>query len=99
MEYDIKIIKLLKAIEKNPNTSQRELAKSLAISVGKTNYVLKELSNKGLIKIKRFLNSYNKWAYMYILTPDGIKEKSKITKEFVQKKIKEYEELLKDEQD
>ncbi len=73
-------IKLLKTIYKNPDQSQRELAKIVGISVGKTNYIIKALIKKGLIKTERFLNSKNKWAYRYILTPDGIKEKTRITK-------------------
>ncbi len=94
MEYDETTIKLLNTIHKNPELSQREIAKHIGISVGKTNYVIKALIKKGLIKTENFLNSKNKWAYRYILTPNGIKEKTRITKDFIKRKIKEYESLL-----
>ena len=94
MEYDESTIKLLNTIHKNPELSQRELAEAIGISVGKTNYVIKALIEKGIIKTHRFLNSKNKWAYKYILTPEGIKEKTRITKEFVKRKMEEYEKLL-----
>ena len=71
------MIKFLNTIYKNSDQSQRELAEIIGISVGKTNYIIKALVKKGLIKTKNFLNSKNKWAYRYILTPDGIKEKTK----------------------
>jgi len=88
------IVKLLNVIYKNPQASQREIAKSMGISLGKTNYIIKELVKKGIIKTERFLNSKNKWAYKYLLTPKGMKEKARITRDFVKRKIKEYEELL-----
>jgi len=94
LEQDELTIKLLDRIYKNPETSQRELSKSIGISVGKTNYVIKALIKKGLIKTENFLNSKNKWAYRYILTSHGIKEKASITRRFVKRKIAEYEELL-----
>jgi len=88
------IVKLLNVIYKNPQASQREIAKSMGISLGKTNYIIKELVKKGIIKTERFLNSKNKWAYKYLLTPKGMKEKARITRDFVKRKMKEYEELL-----
>ena len=91
MEQDEAVIKLLNIISKNPQTSQREFAKTI---VGRTNYVIKALIEKGLIKTSRFLNSKNKWAYRYILTSAGIKEKAKITRNFIKRKMVEYEELL-----
>jgi len=94
LEYDESTIKLLNTIHKNPELSQRELAEAIGISVGKTNYVIKALIEKGIIKTHRFLNSKNKWAYKYILTPKGIKEKTRITREFVKRKMEEYEKLL-----
>jgi len=94
LEYDESTIKLLNTIHKNPELSQRELAEAVGISAGKTNYVIKALTEKGVIKTHRFLNSKNKWAYKYILTPEGIKEKTRITKEFVKRKMEEYEKLL-----
>jgi len=94
LEQEEIVVKLLKAIQENPELPQRELARKLGVSIGKTNYVIKALINKGIIKTQRFLNSKNKWAYRYILTPEGIKEKTRITKEFVKRKIKEYKKLL-----
>ena len=81
-------------MHKNPELSQRDLAENIGISVGKTNYIIKFLIKKGLIKTENFLNSKNKWAYRYILTPEGIKEKARITKEFVKRKMEEYGRLL-----
>ncbi len=89
-------IKFLNTIYKNSDQSQRELAEIIGISVGKTNYIIKALIKKGLIKTENFLNSKNKWAYRYILTPIGIKEKTRITKEFVKRKMAEYKELMED---
>ena len=94
MEKDEAVIKLLNIIYKNSELSQRELAKAIGISVGKTNYVIKALIEKGLVKTSRFLNSKNKWAYRYILTPKGIKEKARITRDFIKRKMAEYEKLL-----
>ena len=93
MEKEESIVKLLNIIYKNPQASQREIAKSIGISLGKTNYIIKELVKKGVIKTERFLNSKNKWAYKYLLTPKGVKEKARITRDFVKRKMKEYEEL------
>ncbi|MHB1647110.1 MAG: hypothetical protein ACYCSW_11525 [bacterium] len=67
----------------------------LGVSIGKVNYILKELTLKGLVKTKRFVNSKNKWAYKYILTPEGIIQKLILTKDFIGRKLKEYEELMK----
>ncbi len=89
-------IKFLNTIYKNSDQSQRELAEIIGISVGKTNYIIKALIKKGLIKTENFLNSKNKWAYRYILTPIGIKEKTRITKEFVKRKMAEYKKLMED---
>ena len=94
MEHEEATVKLLKIIQDNPEISQRDLAKTIGISIGKTNYIIKALINKGIIKTQRFLNSKNKWAYRYLLTPKGIKEKARITREFVKRKIEEYEKLL-----
>lgn len=87
-EYRYKILKL---VEANPEISQRELAKSLGISLGKANFCLKALIEKGLIKATNFRNHQNKFAYMYLLTPSGIEEKSITTLRFLKAKIKEYE--------
>lgn len=89
-EYKYKILKLVAA---DSEISQRELAKALGISLGKTNYCLKALIEKGTLKVSNFKNSKNKLAYMYLLTPSGIEEKSAITLRFLKKKMKEYEVL------
>lgn len=89
-EYRYKILKL---VESNPEISQRELAKQLGISLGKANYCLKALIAVGLVKATNFRNSNNKLAYMYLLTPRGIEEKTSIALRFLKYKIQEYAEL------
>lgn len=86
-------LKVLRHLEDNPSVSQRELAAALGISLGKTNYCLKALISKGLIKAINFKNSANKRAYLYILTPKGMETKAKISVRFLQRKIEEYEAL------
>ena len=87
---------LLRTIHKFPEASQRELAKELGLSIGKLNYCLKALKDKGLVKIKSFSKSKKKAKYLYLLTPKGILEKTKVTLNFMNIKIKEYEELKKE---
>ena len=87
---------LLRKLNNKPNASQRELASDLKISVGKLNYVLNELKFKGLIKIKNFSKHPNKTGYLYLLTPRGIAEKTKITLNFMKRKLQEYDELKKE---
>ena len=86
---------VLKHIESNPSITQRELAKELGVSVGKVNYCLKALIDKGWIKANNFKNSNKKLAYFYILTPSGLEQKAKITVNFLKRKINDYEELKK----
>ena len=93
-EHQEVVVKLLHIVYKNPEVPQRKIARSIGISLGKTNYIIKELAKKGIIKIENFLNSKNRWAYRYILTPKGIREKARITRNFVKRKMAEYEELL-----
>ena len=88
--------KVLKEIQNNPNTSQRKLAKEVGFSLGKLNYCLKALKQKGLIKIENFRKNPNKITYAYILTPKGIKKKAKLTMNFMIRKMKEYDELKKE---
>ena len=88
-----KHFKVLRSISNNPNASQRELADKLGFSLGKLNYCLNSLKQKGLIKYSNFKNNKNKINYIYLLTPKGISEKTKLTINFMQKKAKEYEEL------
>lgn len=89
-EYRYKILKL---VSDNPVISQRELAQQLGVSLGKANFCLKALVERGLLKASNFRNSKNKLAYMYLLTPHGIEEKAAITIRFLQYKIQEYENL------
>ena len=84
---------LLKSIEQNSNQTQRQLSEELGISLGKVNYCLKSLIEKGFIKINNFKNNKHKLQYSYLLTPTGIEEKTKLTIEFLKVKTKEYEAL------
>ena len=87
---------LLRKIEKKPNSTQRELAEELGFSLGKLNYCLKALKGKGLVKISNFKKNPNKLNYLYVLTPKGISEKTKLTINFMKRKMKEYDELKTD---
>jgi len=84
---------LLKTLEVNPGLSQRDLAKRLGISLGKVNFCLNALVEKGSLKINNFRNSNNKLAYAYLLTPSGVELKGRMTVAFLSYKIKEYERL------
>ncbi|MCG8337461.1 MAG: MarR family EPS-associated transcriptional regulator [Proteobacteria bacterium] len=81
---------LLKELEKSESNSQRALAENMGISLGKINFILKALISKGLVKMENFAYSDNKIGYRYVLTPDGITEKMKITKAFIKRKEEEY---------
>ena len=85
--------KVLRKIQKNPESLQRELAQNLGFSLGKLNYCLKALQNKGFVKIKNFQKNPNKLNYVYVLTPKGIAEKTKLTVNFMKTKMREYDEL------
>ena len=87
---------VLRKINSKPKSTQRELAEALGFSLGKLNYCLKALKNKGLIKIKNFEKNPNKLNYIYVLTPRGISEKTKVTMNFMKRKMKEYDELKKE---
>ena len=84
---------LIRLLESNPDMSQRDVAKTLGISLGKTNYCLRALIRKGWIKAANFTNSRNRKAYMYQLTPRGVEEKAKLTMRYLQIKMREYESL------
>jgi len=84
---------LLRKIAKKPDANQRELASELNMSLGKLNYVLKELKKKGLVKINNFKKNPKKTGYLYLLTPKGVAEKTKITIKFMKDKMQEYEDL------
>lgn len=83
----------MQALVSTPHASQRELASSLGFSLGKANYVLRALVEKGLVKAENYRNSRNKLAYLYVLTPDGMAAKATMTRQFLRLKMKEYEDL------
>ena len=91
-----KTLELLREIETNPQITQRHLAQKCGISLGKTNFLLKALLDKGVIKANNFKNSKNKISYLYILTPDGIKTRLELTHKFLIQKTEEYEQLKRD---
>jgi len=84
---------VLKALEANPELSQRQLANELGISVGKANYCIKALIDAGWVKARNFRNSNNKLAYAYVLTPSGMRRKTKLTLRFLEHRRREYEAL------
>ena len=85
--------RVMRLIQENPNLTQRELAYKLGISLGGLNYCLKALIAKGLVKMQNFNQAENKLKYVYILTPIGIKEKSGLMYRFLERKMKEYQDL------
>lgn len=86
-------LKILQQLSIKPDSSQRELAQALGISLGSVNYCLKALVEKGCIKMHNFQQQKNKAVYAYLLTPKGIKEKMLLTAHFLQRKMQEYEAL------
>jgi EPS-associated MarR family transcriptional regulator len=88
--------RLLSFLHDHPEASQREVASALGMSVGKVNYCLKALIEKGWIKARNFKNSRNKAGYIYALTPKGIEEKLDVTVAFLRRKMKEYDEIAQD---
>tara|TARA_B100001057_G_scaffold500939_1_gene618997 strand:+ start:3338 stop:3637 length:300 start_codon:yes stop_codon:yes gene_type:complete len=90
-EFDV-----LRRISKRPNSNQRTLARELGFSLGKINYCLNALKDKGLVKMQNFVNNPSKINYVYVLTPKGISQKTKLTINFMKRKLKEYEELKKE---
>ena len=89
-------LQVLRLLQANPRMNQRELAAALGVSLGKTNFCLKALLDKGLLKMQNFQNSKHKLAYAYLLTPAGMAEKAALTRQFLARKMREYE-LLKAE--
>ena len=83
----------LRKIQNKPYSTQRELAVQLGFSLGKLNYILKALKDKGLVKINNFRQNPKKISYIYVLTPKGISEKTKLTINFMKRKMQEYDEL------
>jgi len=86
----------MRVLEDSPQATQREIANELGVSLGGVNYCMKALVEMGLVKLSNFAKSNKKLGYAYILTPDGVAEKAKITARFLKRKLKEYE-LLKEE--
>ena len=94
MKFEQDHFEILRKIQKKPNTSQRELAEELGFSLGKLNYCLKSLQVKGLVKLENFKKQQNKISYLqYVITPKGISERTKLTINFMKRKMKEYDEL------
>ena len=89
-------LNILREIDRKPESSQRRLAGKLGFSLGKLNYCLNALKDKGLIKISNFKRNPNKINYIYVLTPRGLSQKTQLTLNFMKKKMKEYEELKKE---
>jgi len=87
---------LLRRLESNPEYTQRELSQEMGVSLGKVNYCMKKLTEKGWVKLTNFTHSPNKVGYAYLLTPIGVQEKTRLTFSFLKRKIAEYE-ILKDE--
>jgi EPS-associated MarR family transcriptional regulator len=84
---------LLKALSNDGNLTQRQMAREMGVSLGKVNFCLSKLIQKGFIKVKRFKGSNKKRKYIYVLTPRGLEEKAHITMNFLQRKMREYEEI------
>ena len=87
---------LLRKLESNPHLNQRELSREMGVSLGKVNYCMKKLTEMGLIKLSNFTHNQNKMGYVYLLTPRGIEEKSRLTFSFLKRKLIEYEILKKE---
>ena len=86
-------LKILKYIDADPEVSQRELAAKLGVSVGKVNYCIRALIDKGLVKAGNFKRNADKLSYIYLLTPQGIEEKTRLTASFLQRKIAEHQQI------
>ena len=92
-------LNVLRKIKNRPESSQRELAEELGFSLGKLNYCIKALKTKGLIKISNFTKNPQKINYIYVITPKGISTKTKMTINFMKKKMQEYDELKRELKD
>lgn len=86
-------LELLRKIEANPEYTQRELSQEMGVSLGKVNYCMKKLFERGLVKLSNFKSNSNKSRYIYLLTPKGIEQKARLTISFIDIKLKEYDEL------
>ena len=90
---DSSLLDVLRLLDESPSRSQREVAQALGMSLGKANYVLRALLDRGLVKVQNFRNSQNKRAYAYLLTPEGVAAKAELTRHFLARKIEEYDAL------
>ncbi len=86
-------LEILRQIEENPNLTQRQIADHLGLSLGKINYLIKALLEKGVVKVDNFKRSDNKLGYLYLLTPEGVERKRKLTLLFIQRKSEEFDKL------
>ena len=86
-------LRVLKALQEKPDITQRELAARLGVSLGQVNYCVKALVDKGHVKVGNFAASSNKLGYVYLLTPSGLAEKSRLTAAFIERKLSEYKAL------
>ena len=87
---------ILKILKDNPKMTQRQLSKELGLSLGRTNYVIRALVDKGWVKLSNFRRSDNKLGYLYLITPKGIEEKSILAQNFLKRKSEEYNRLKKE---
>ena len=92
-QFNEEHLNVLRYVHKNHKLNQREIANNLNISLGKLNYLIKQLVSKGLVKIKNFKKSKNKSSYLYVITPQGLSQKIAMTRSFMKRKMKEYDEL------
>ena len=99
MKLNQEKFEILRKISSKEIKSQRQIAEELQLSLGKINYCLKALKKKGLLKVKNFTKNPNKKGYIYVLTPKGISEKTKLTLNFMKRKMKEYDQLKKELED
>ncbi len=86
-------LEILRKIEENPNLTQRQIAEHLGLSLGKINYLIKALLGKGMVKVDNFRKSDKKIGYLYLLTPEGVERKRKLTLLFLQRKAEEFDRL------
>ncbi len=89
-------LEILRNIEDNPNLTQRQMAKELDVSLGKINYLIKSLIEKGSLIIENFRTSDNKLGYLYVITPKGIEQRRKLTLTFLKRRSEEFDKLKKE---
>ena len=92
-QFNEEHLNILRYVHKNQKLNQRDIANNLNISLGKLNYLIKQLVSKGFVKIKNFKKSKNKSSYLYVITPQGLSQKIAMTRSFMRRKMKEYDEL------